>query len=122
MIRLRKYLPLFLYPLFPGLLGVAVVRWPKLVFACLVISTSMWIWRKVKGKPLIPIGLSLPTTGFPPAVGMMVFCAVVFQSVASFCAGVVAVAGGSLAGMLPYAMGPSVLVCLAVVLTRRLSH
>jgi|SRR5690606_17249166 len=118
--QLARYLPLFLYPLAPALLGAMLVLVPKVLFTIVVLAIGWIAWRKLKRRPVPAFGLAMPESNFPAAVGVLVFCSVAFQSVASFCTGIVVSAGSSPVGMLPYVMGPSLLVLLAVVMTQRL--
>lgn len=118
--QLVRYLPLFLYPLAPALLGALLVLAPKALFGLMVLAAAMFVCRLLKRRPVPSLGMAMPTTNFPDVVGLMVFCVVAFQSVASFCTGIMVSAGSSPVGMLPYVLGPSMLVLLAVVLTRRI--
>lgn len=120
--QLARYLPLFLYPLAPAFLGAMLVLVPKVLFTMVVLAIAWIVWRRLKRQPVPSFGLAIPESNFPGVVGLLVFCSVAFQSVASFCTGIVVSAGSWPVGMLPYVMGPSLLVLLAVVMTQRLSR
>lgn len=74
----------------------------------------------LRRKPVPAFGLAIPATNFLVAIGLLVFRAVAFQSVVCFYTGIAVMAGDSSVGIPACVMEPSLLVLIAVALSRRI--